>query len=346
MTFLVKRDAFSGRLAQHARYLLAVASVLLSAWLILPVTVIADELTHFYLNVHFSQTPEGQPLLHVAPANLSNEEIESLSITIDFPESIIPLQFEAGRYQSASSDSLGIQTEISYLAESDNWSQWGTTESGKLENSRLLNPPIDANEGLTETIKMRSVKLDFEQVPIGFRWRGTVEDQPTFVLSVPVDYEADWAEVCLNATGKLASGEAFTLEETCEELRLVTPAESTPNLNLRVDTQGATSNPRPGDIITFIPTLQLTKDTQADLDLVVDLPSWLEYITTTNSLEFIPNQPLTVTETIDPVPQLPQFEQRVAADTGNMRLVWRWPELTAVNSITMPVIQAEVRPGL
>lgn len=303
-----------------------------------------------YLNAHFSYTAEGKPLLHIAPANISDQDIENLVITVNFPEGVTPLQYVQARYQSTENDNLTWQTQLSYQVDSnlnsDNWELWGNAQTANPETNNLLNPPVGTTETLTQPLQIRSVRLDYGRVPVGFRWRGAVQDQPTFALSIPADYQSDWAEVCLSATGELISGEPLILQPTCKHLRVIDPVTAPPNLNLRVETVGAANNPRPGDTITFVPTIQQTNSSQGDLDLVVELPSWLEFITTTNNLEFTPGPPPTATGTIELAPQLPQFEQRFTTDSGRMRLVWRWPEFTNINAITMPVIQTEMRPGL
>ncbi|MEM8859926.1 MAG: GEVED domain-containing protein, partial [Chloroflexota bacterium] len=302
-----------------------------------------------YLANQFSHSVEGEPLLHIAPANLTDQFIEELNIVIDFPAGVPPEEFKWGPFKAVAGESSNIPVKVSYQEnQSSSWESWGELSPKLLEP--LMNPPsfpdLEVTEQLTQPISISSVDIELENVPPGYRWGGYQQDQPTFKLLIPTDFESNWVEICQSASGTLADETEFTLERTCHPIRVKDDKDPTPNLNLRVEAIGATNNPRPGTIISFAPSLQLTNVEQSSLDFVVNLPNWLKFITSTTNLEFIPGQPITSTAEVDLSPQLPSFEQRLALDDGNRRLIWRWSELTPLNAITMPVIQVEVLPGL
>ena len=305
--------------------------------------------TLFYMSSQLSYSPSEEPLLHLAPANLTEEEIDELAIIIEFPTGITPAEFSWGSFQANGQSNANIPVNVSYqIADSDNWETWGTV--GSQLSDLLLNPPISSTLStgvpLTRSIQMTAIKLELSNIPPGYRWAGDLKNQPTFKLLIEAEDPANWVEVCHAVTGKLMNDLEFMMDRVCQSHRILDKSSPIPNMNLRIETNGAVNNPRPGDTISIIPSLQLTNREQSALDLVVDLPSWLNFITTTGDLEFIPGQPLTSTVSIEPLPEQPSFDQRIAIENGNMRLIWRWPDLTSLNTITMPTIQAELLPGL
>ncbi len=293
---------------------------------------------------------EDHPLnLFLAPANRSSEQLDTLTLITQLPDGVYAAEIKPGWYTQMSSSDVRPSLEVSYQI-SDTWQTWALIDDLALTNQTAVPNPLlvpseedpEATISLFDTSTIKAIKFEYRSVPPHFRWGADRTSQPAIGLDIAPRLRADWVELCTTAEYEPAGGSNAEPLESCAASRTKQQVAQVQNFDFWITTNIQDQSPAPGDRLELTPKLVSSSLDNRPLDLIIDLPNWLEFSQVTNSLDYFP--------IVDGVPAevaaQPIFEERISIETGDRRLHWRWPADRPLTDLSLPIIETKVLGGI
>ena len=281
----------------------------------------------------------------IATANRTAETIDSLSLVTRFPDQLYPTEISSGWFTRTDPNTPLPSMVVSYqITRTETWEPWGTFESPTdTQSISLINPLLEtallAGEGITQTAPIGAIKIEWVDIPAGYRWGDDGLSQPEIKLAIGPSLNADWVEICTAADLSDDGVEPITI---CDSSRTKRATPHNDNFDIWAYTNLAGKSPDPNDEVEITLEVETSAESDQPIDILVDLPRWLIYQSTENDLSYLP---IIDGELQEEVVQ-PTFDQRILPENGQVRLHWQWDGDQLVNDLPLPIIKTLVQPGV